>query len=298
MINHDTDLAAMVPAILQAAALPGSGKIEREKGGIANHVYRADQSYIVRIGSGSGTNIFVGDDETSSNQSEPTIATDSLGYPYITWTDNRNGQNDIYYAGAMYSDPTPLVTEVVTASQGATIGTTPEEITTIDDVSVTIPADALPSDTTISISSIQNPSAVAGSWVLGAYEFSPSGIEFSTPVTIVIPYEPAGYDEVTGAARWLNPLTGLLSQEGITDVEIIEISPTLKAISFKTTHFTQFFVGEIGSSSDTGGGCSVVGNGQGTPAEFILPYLVLAVVVVVIKRRDALKRRKRREAVS
>jgi len=53
MINHDSDLSSIVPSILEAAGLPTAGAIERETGGIANHIYRVGSDYIVRIGTGS-----------------------------------------------------------------------------------------------------------------------------------------------------------------------------------------------------------------------------------------------------
>lgn len=53
MINHDADLSKLVPSVLEAAGLPTAGAIDREEGGIANHVYRVANDFIVRIGSGS-----------------------------------------------------------------------------------------------------------------------------------------------------------------------------------------------------------------------------------------------------
>ncbi|GAH83498.1 unnamed protein product, partial [marine sediment metagenome] len=52
--------------------------------------------YFVEISSGSGTNVFVGDDGTSSDQSEPAIGIDGYGRPYLVWTDSRNTNTDIY----------------------------------------------------------------------------------------------------------------------------------------------------------------------------------------------------------
>lgn len=53
MIDHAADLSNIVPSVLEAAGLPTGGDMEREDGGIANHVYRVGDDYIVRIGSGS-----------------------------------------------------------------------------------------------------------------------------------------------------------------------------------------------------------------------------------------------------
>ena len=72
------------------------------------------------------------------------------------------------------------------------------------------------------------------------------------------------------------------------------ISSTLHAISFKTTHFTAFYLlGDGGSAAAVlggggggGGGCSVSANSEGNIVEFILPYIVLAVVMVILKVRN------------
>jgi hypothetical protein len=135
------------------------------------------------------------------------------------------------------------------------------------------------------------------------YEFGPSGAEFTEPVTITIPYEAPGSGKST-SAYWYNPLTAALSQEGITDVEDIIISPTLHALRFKTTHFTQFLIGggSIFGGGSSGGmfgiggggggsGCSISLNNQGSIAEFLLPYIGLTVVMVIIKRRDTRNRK-------
>lgn len=53
MTDHDSDLRNIVPSMLEAAGLPTAATIEREDGGIANHIYRVGDDYIVRIGSGS-----------------------------------------------------------------------------------------------------------------------------------------------------------------------------------------------------------------------------------------------------
>lgn len=53
MIDHDSDLSTVVAPVLEAAGLRTDADIRREDGGIANHVYRVGNDYIVRIGSGS-----------------------------------------------------------------------------------------------------------------------------------------------------------------------------------------------------------------------------------------------------
>jgi len=128
------------------------------------------------------------------------------------------------------------------------------------------------------------------------YEFGPSGVEFTKPVTITIPYEISAFGSSI-SAYWYNPLTNTLSQDGITDVETIVISPTLHALRFKTTHFTSFLIGGSGGvggifgGGGGGGGCSISRGSQGSIVEFLLPYIGLTVVMVIFRLRDTQKRK-------
>ena len=151
-------------------------------------------------------------------------------------------------------------------------------------------------DITVSILNITNTHASASSLPAG-YDISPSGTNFSTPVTVVIPYESTGSGEAL--AYWLNPETGVLSQDGISNIQKLTLLSGLSAVSFQTTHFTQFFVGEGGVSEITGGGggggggCSLSHDySQAGILDFILPYAILAIVMTVLKRRD-IRRTKR-----
>ncbi len=257
--------------------------------------------YFVRTDSGSGTNIFVDDDSTGSNQSNPVITINSSNQPYIVWTDDRNSSTDIYYAGATYLNSTPINSGTVTTASGGTVGPTLDNINNADDISVTIPAGAYSSDITVSILSITNPPYLSSNLLSAGYDIGPSGTDFSTPVTIVIPLVASSSNGSSGLAYWLNPKTGVLSQDGISDVRKIKLSSGLWAVSFKTTHFSQFFVGEGGGGGIGGGGGGGGGGGcslsqdysQARILDFILPYAVLAVVMILLKKRD-IRRQKAR----
>jgi hypothetical protein len=73
----------------------------------------------------------------------------------------------------------------------------------------------------------------------------------------------------------------------------------LHALSFKTTHFTAFFLFAGGGAAAIvgggggGGGCSVSASGEGNIVEYILPYIGLAVVMTILKMRDARNRKAR-----
>jgi hypothetical protein len=251
--------------------------------------------YFAEVGSDGGTNVFVGDDSTNSNQSQPAIGVDAQGHPYLVWSDSRSPNPQIYYAGSTYLDSEAVDSELVVASAGATVGVNPASIDSVDDVSVTVPAGAYPCDIRITISEIKNPQEFTVP-CLAAYDFGPSGIQFNQPVTITIPYAVAE-SQGSAAPYWYNSLTGALTQQGITDIHDIVVSPTLHALSFKTTHFTPFYLvlGTVGAAAaGGGGGCSVSATGNGSVVEFLLPYMALAAAMMILRLRDAHERKERR----
>jgi uncharacterized repeat protein (TIGR02543 family) len=245
--------------------------------------------YFAELGTGSGTNVFVDDDGTNTGQADPAIGIDGDGYPYLVWTDNRNTNTDIYYAGSTSIESTALASGNISTSSTTTVETA-------DGVSVVVPAGAYPCDIKITISELKNSPKTSKEYLSLLYDFGPSGIEFDPPVTIMIPYEvPAsGYST---SAYWYNLLTSAPSQQGITDIETIVISST-SYLRFKTTHFTQFFVGGSsgsisGSGGGGGGGCSMSADSQASAVELLLPYIGLTVTMVVLKLKDKRKRKAR-----
>ncbi|MBW8041264.1 MAG: hypothetical protein FVQ85_14845 [Planctomycetes bacterium] len=265
-----------------------------------------DDLYLVEINSGSGTNVFVGDDGTNSGQADPAIGTDGDGYPYLVWTDSRNTNTDIYYAGSTIIGSTALASSNTSTSSTVTVGTPLNAIDSVDDVSVVVPAGAYPCDIKITISEVKNFQEFNLDFSSGLYEFSPSGIEFLEPVTITIPYEVSGSKKVSYKAYWYNSLTNTLSQEGITDVQTIVISPGLHALQFKTTHFTPFILGGgvvggiVGGllGGGGGGGCSMSLDSQASAVELLLPYVGLAVALGALNVRDRWRNKARKTTKS
>jgi len=252
--------------------------------------------YMAELTSDSRTNILVGDDGTNSNQSEPAIGVGEYGHPYLVWAYGRSANTEIYYAASTFVEPIALKTKDVLASLGATVGTDPASITSVNDVSVVVPAGACLCDMKIAISKMKNPQAFTfAKQCLGGYDFGPSGMQFSQPVTVTIPYTPSG-SGTSVSAYWYNSLTGAISQQGISGVQDIVISPTLHALQFKTTHFTPFYLLLAGGrEGGGGGGCSmsVCGEGDIDIVGFLLPYVGLAVVMLVLKLRDRRNRKVR-----
>ena len=192
----------------------------------------------------------------------------------------------------------------IIASKGGIVGTHPDNITSENDVSVEIPAGAFWADLEVSFSRVDNPPSSTGLTamdIIARYEFGPStSLEFSKPVTITIPYSVTDIGD--DSVYWHNLQTGDFSQSGISNIEHIIISPTLHAIRYKTTHFTQYIVaresqtGQLpgGGGGGGGGGCSMSYYGSGQTGfhqiiEFFLPYIGLAGLLLVLKRRDAHK---------
>ncbi|UCG49584.1 MAG: hypothetical protein JSU94_07345, partial [Phycisphaerales bacterium] len=250
--------------------------------------------YFAEIGSGSPINVLVGDDRTNADQSAPALGVDSHGYPYIVWADTRDPNEMICYAGSTFVENEAVESTVVTASSGGTVGIEPESITTVEDVSLVVPPGAFPYDLTVTIGRIQNPQAFSMP-CLNEYDFGPSGIVFSAPVTVTIPYEIVDGSSLA-SPYWYDSFTGALSQQGITDVETIVISPTLHALRFKTTHFTPYYVlsgSSTGGGGGGGGGCAVSAVGQGDVVSFFIPYVGLAVAMALLRLKDTRVRRMR-----
>ena len=200
--------------------------------------------YFTEVTTSSRTNILVTVDTSNSTQSAPTVGLNAAGDPYLLWVDDRGSDEDIYYGGATNIAGVQMAAADITQADGGVVGTPLNEINDTDDVSAEIPAGALWSDVTLTISKISNPTQTSDvTTILSAYEFSPSSeLEFAKPVTLTIPYEVA--NNHAADVYWYNSLTGQLSQVGLSSIEIIEIGPNLRAIRFKTTHFSQYVIGE------------------------------------------------------
>ncbi len=198
------------------------------------------------------TNVLVDDDGTSGSQHEPVLGIDRCGYPYIVWVGDAGTSAQLYYSGATYANPVPLTEEQIVSSAGGLVGTSPKEITTLDDVSVAIPALTCPVDTTIRAARIRNPRLPAGQsgspnamnrvWEQspGQMAFGPSGLVFTQPVTITIPYSPAGHATID--VCWFDAATGTFRQDDIANVRGIPSGSGPAALQFETTHLRSFYL--------------------------------------------------------
>jgi len=248
--------------------------------------------YFTELISGFGTNIFVGDEGTNSYQGEPAIGVCKLGFPYLVWTDGRNTNTDIYYAGSTFVEPIPLWSELVSYKnpKNAIYGVPEGHLRNPGDISIKVPPRAFPCDTWVNASRIRNTQRFGTRESVDQFEFGPSGIQFGVPITITIAYEPLG---APVEVYWYDPNTDALRQDGITNVTHIE-KPTVDLVRFKTRHFTPFYLFEGSAAAGGGGGgggCSMSPYGQGSVIEFLLPYTAIVIALLAIRRMDARRKK-------
>jgi len=265
--------------------------------------------YFAERGSDFGTNILVNDDAGTNVQTYPVIGIDKDGCPYIVWVDNRSGNKDIYYAGATTIGPALPTTS--TTIGGKTIvelnGANTGYVDDATDVLVEIPAGATPSNIRVTISEVRNlPELPSGAFGV-CYDFGPSGLEFSVPVTITIPH---AADDCPGLpiyhVYWYNTLIGAWSTSGITNVRHLDDTAPNVAAGIHAVQFDTMHLGIFGASAGAaptgggggggGGGCSVSPLDEGSIAEFVLPYAAFVIVLIVISWVDACRRREKHKS--
>jgi len=316
-VNDSIDANQVEPAIA-VRSTGASPKIfacwrdDRTSGDIGDIYFTESGSSFV-----NRTSVLVNDDVGINTQTDPAIGTDRNGSPYAVWVDDRNDNNDIYYAGATFVGE-PLQATMVTASDPNTqlvqINETSDGVDDVNDVIVEIPAGALVADITITIAELLNPPEPPPGGFGAYYDFGPSGLQFNVPVTITIPHNASDCPGLPiYKVYWYNHQTGTWSQEGISDIEHLTDShdPSLPfgvhIVRFKTTHFTPFGVGASEPDGDGrlrdqpdwpsggggDGGCAMSPYGQGRVTEFLLPYIGFFIVLLAVSLVDARRRKAR-----
>jgi hypothetical protein len=274
-----------------------------------NVAFNADSDiyFAEETDSGFGTNILVNDDLGTFSQKAPVIGIDFEDNPYMVWVDDREGNNDIYAAASTTAGPV-LATEEVDAVNGGTVevdNTSAGIVDNEDDVIIEIPPGALAADTKITISELMNPPSLPPGGFGVFYEFGPSGVEFSQPVTMTIPHAAADCPgHAAFSVYYYNTVTGTWSQDGITNVEHLtsqedpNLPSDVHAVRCNAAHFTAFGSGGGaasipgggvvgGGGGGGGGGCSVSASGEGNIVEFLLPYIGFIIVLVILTVRDS-----------
>ncbi len=287
VVDDTSGAAQRAPALTAAAGADGNDRVficwEDER----NLAYGGTTDlYFAEVSPGAlRTNVLVDNDGTSGHQREVALGVDRSGYPGVVWVDDKGRTLQLYYSGATYADPVPLAEAALSAAAGGTVGTARTQIKTLDDVSVVIPAQACPFDATVRIARIHNPQGYATE-SLRQYDFGSSGLVFAQPVTITIPYSGSVNKKVK--ALWFDSVTGAFSSAGVTDVQDFAVAPGLRALQFKTTHFTPFYLVPADAAVDAtgGGGCSLARSEETNPAGYCVPFLGLAATMLTLRRRD------------
>ena len=241
LVDDTSGADQQTPVLGVAAGADGTDRVFVCWEDARNLAYGGDADvYFADVSPGSlRTNVLVDNDGTSGSQHEAALGADGLGYPYVVWVGDSGKTPRLYYAAATYANPVPLAQGRIVASAGGLIGTSPQKIKTLDDVSIAIPAAACPFDATIGAARIRNPQLPATESPCQV-AFGPSGLVFAQPVTITIPYSA----RTAGQLRpvWFDAATGTFRDEGITDVRSIHVAQGLKALQFKATRLGSFYL--------------------------------------------------------
>jgi hypothetical protein len=256
-------------------------------------IYMADAS------SGSGANVLVTNQGQTANQRNPSLFHQADGTPYLFWLDDSEGVEALVYAGAVKIDPIPIVSQFIDRNLGGQVGTPLSNISSSQDVGIEVPPGAFRMDIDLSVSRVGHPVSIDSiDSLISAYEFGPSSeLEFARPVTVTIPFD-LPEDEIAAGVAWYNPQTGQYSQAGLSNIEVLEITPSLFALRFDTTHFSQYAItakivetsteNKAGKSSN--GGCALSPDIAGENiADYFLPYILVGVVYYFYCYRDRRK---------
>ncbi len=252
--------------------------------------------YFAESSSPFGTNILVNKDTGANSQTKPVVGVSATGDPYVVWVDNRNGSNDIYYAGAMAIGDAHA-TEVEDVNGVVTVSSLDKENlqVVIEDPNV-LPEGIDPCD--ITFHDILNPPPAPSDGLGLCYDFGPSGTQFSGLVRIRIPldsdapvrdvYHVYRYDLTRDPPQWVmvdspqNPVTRGHGLHG----DYLEVG---------VDHFTAFATGGVdisdGDSDGDGGGCALAPWGGGSPWEFGLPFVAYILVLFAVTCVDRRRRR-------
>jgi len=249
--------------------------------------------YFAESGSPFGTNILVNDDSGTSRQTNPAIGLDGRN-PYMVWVDGRNGNDDIYYAGATALEP--VVTTVTEVNDVYTV-----QSVTDPNLQVVVSDDALPEDIApddITISEVSNmpevPPSLGGFGLV--YDFGPSGTVFDEPVTIRVPLDPdAPVYTVYNVYRYdpgdLTSPQFPWTEEGIRNPATKSLDGTY--LEVEVDHFSVYGTGGYVAygGGGGGGGCALAPWSDAGPMEFILPFVLFAAILSIATAVDLRRRR-------
>ena len=258
-------------------------------------------------------NVLVNDDVPSdAAQTVPCIGVDKRDKPYMAWADTRDGQQNVYAAGAalfVHGEVEPNDHYNVSVSTGGSGKVAPNDRgqpANGDDVIVHVPAGAVDSEVSISIEEASDPPPLPADGFGVPFSFGPSGATFQKDITITIPFNPADFpDRTTYKVYWYDsesnqwlPHTDPRSGIRADSVEHIVSNNGLDCIRFQAEHFSMFGVGgenapqdpdnaggPVGGGGGGGGGGSCSMSSRGTGDWSLGLLLTAALGLVAVRRR-------------
>ncbi len=225
-------------------------------------------TYSIDNGISFKTSILVNADTGNAVQDKPSLYISADGNNLcMSWTDYRSGSGEIYYNRNAIYDDTTSVSSLVNSTSGGVIKVN-SPTTLIDHTEVVIPTNVLPAAMNITITQIDFPPAFQnGDTQLNkALDIGPSGMTFSQPVTLKIPYTQADLDGagITDASSlkvyYYNLKTLFWEQIPGSYVDTAQ-----RLVCAPVSHFSIFGLGAPAAviSSATGGGGGGSGGGGG-----------------------------------
>ena len=264
-------------------------------------------------GSPFGDYVKVNDDTGTAAQTSPAMAVDRNDSPYLVWADARDGNLNIYYAGATsignaIIDPADNVgNPPIGPAGGNTVGVDPDAVGPDapggGNVTIDVPLGAVDSAVSFGANRIENPPPLpanqSGANFAVPYEFTPSGLQFNVAVRIFMPV-PAG-DLPTGGniTLWFfNTTTGEWEADA-TAVYVAaasDLTTDPMILAFDVMHFTAFRgrrgggLGAGGGVTGGGGGglfggCAMSRNGGSDILLLLLPWIAVGLLLVRALRR-------------
>ena len=186
----------------------------------------------------------------------------------IGWLAACGGGEESQPASPAPTSPSPVDSGVTIGREGGTLTVT-DRASALYGARLIIPAGALSADQVISLEAATDPTLPATYTIAGqAIECQPAGLEFQTPVTIVLPYadsdndgylDNSGEPETEVGAMYVDPVSGRLE---LFTVEAQDTEANL--VTIRTSHFSTYLI-YVGSTTPP-----VTGDG-GTEAEIFLP---------------------------
>jgi len=227
--------------------------------GAAVRLSKADKTVLATLSSGTDGSYTY--DASSVTDTVLTLYVSKVGYGYGQGTAKIVKASNTALVADIFLDKLVVASATVTPAAGGTVTAPAQPGVSTAPVTVTVPPNAVPSNVTltaapVSIAQVPAPAA-AGTAVLGAAQFGPTGTVFSVPVTISIPTAAALTPGSTFPLQVLNETTGEYTNSGFTATA----NAAGTAATAPVTHFTTYTIGST-ITITLNAGTSVLGNAE------------------------------------